>query len=69
MKWRMILAVIYATFAVAKRKSEKKGQGFESRTSLSFFFHFIFVLFLYFFYHFPCRKDQFIVLSLKISDL
>ena len=34
-----------------------------------FFFHFIFVLFRYFFYHFPCRKDQFIVLSLKISDL
>ena len=32
----MILAVINATFAVAKRKSEKKDRGFESRTSLNF---------------------------------
>ena len=47
----MIIAVIYATFAAAKRKPEKKkiiiigralhryrgGQGFESRSSLNFF--------------------------------
>ena len=29
--------------------------------------HFIFVFFLYFFYHSSCRKDQFIVLSLKFG--
>ena len=45
----MIIPVIYATFAVVKRKLEKNsglygipGQGFESRTSLNFFSCFLF---------------------------
>ena len=45
----MIIAVIYATFAVVKRKPEKNsglygipGEGFESHTSLNFFSGFLF---------------------------
>ena len=68
MKWRMILAVIYATFALRKESLKKKVKG-SNPVQAWIFYYFIFVLFLYFFYHSFCRKDQFTVLSLKFSDL
>ena len=68
MKWRMILAVIYATFALRKVSLKKKVKG-SNPVQAWIFYYFIFVPFLYFFYHSFCRKDQFTVLSLKFSDL
>ena len=68
MKWRMILAVIYATFALRKESLKKKVKG-SNPVQAWIFYYFIFVLFLYFFYHSFCRKDQFTVLILKFSDL